>query len=319
MELIVSHWIRTIGYVWGFGWLLLGINLAQATEIYPVVRVNDEYITNFDIQQKIKLLQFNNGMSNLTGKVDPHIAKQVLDNYILERLLLQQLKKQDAKFPQQEVDQMVSVIEKQNHLNRGDLFKTLAYHGIGRQYFIDQLVAGGVWQSWINGFVSEQVRSISEQEIEEYYLAEHPTPSWLYHIKIVAFPEELKTRVEELLSKDPQLTAERLRYLLAETYDPELITIYDRGWRPADFLVQQQWNDLLIDAKVTQLRHRQIDCDATACQLVYLQQTKLAITPQEKEQLVAKAINPIANSLQSAYRILLERNNYIEFLSTEYR
>lgn len=295
----------------------LGLGMrAEAADIYPVFRVNDEYVTNYDIRQKIKLLQFNNGVVNPNGRVSQQVVDRVIDEYILEKLILQYLEKQGQVVPDEQVMQIVYALEKQNRLARGDLAKTLAYHQISMSYFLDQLKANSVWKQMVQSYVSSQVQMVSKQDLLELYAVTSQTSPLSYNVEYLEFPITDRELVEKVWQPTTELPWNRV---LEKLQTKGVIAVLaGPQWLPESYFREPEHQAFDAVMELAEGSSSELLCNDEVCRVFYLHAKEPLLDEDTMQGLIHKFMSPNLEALQASYINLLRRNNYIEMLN-EYK
>lgn len=116
---------------------------AQSVQTIAAV-VNDEVISNYDLQQRVRLVISSSG-ANPTERIADQFRAQILDSLIDERLQVQEAKRLNIPIADQEVDGAVQFIEQQNNMDSGNLEKLLSSQGVDIGSLHDQLRAQIAW------------------------------------------------------------------------------------------------------------------------------------------------------------------------------
>ncbi|MEQ8248449.1 MAG: peptidylprolyl isomerase [Alphaproteobacteria bacterium] len=116
---------------------------AQSVQTIAAV-VNDEVISNYDLQQRVRLVISSSG-ANPTERIADQFRAQILDSLIDERLQVQEAKRLNIPIADQEIDGAVQFIEQQNNMDSGNLEKLLSSQGVDIGSLHDQLRAQIAW------------------------------------------------------------------------------------------------------------------------------------------------------------------------------
>src|SRR5579872_359480 len=195
------------GLVWAF--LLAGSTMAQDAAPAPtqpadasapaptpapapplaervVASVNDDIISSYDLDQRIRLLIVTAGIQPTNDNL-PQLQSEALRSLVDERLELQELKREEKeqKFSiiasDPDVDDEINDIAKQNNTTPDQLLASLAQAGVGVETFRAQLRAEISWQRWIRGRYGSRLR-IGEDQIKQFQqrmAAEADKPKYL--------------------------------------------------------------------------------------------------------------------------------------------
>ena len=133
-----------------------------------VAHVNDEVITNYDIIQRMRLLVVTAGIQPTRDDL-PELQRYALSSLVDERLEMQELhreeKEQKASIVATDsvVDDIISDLAKQNHMNEEQFMASLAQQGIGADTLRAQVRAQASWQDWIRGRYGSRIRVGADQ------------------------------------------------------------------------------------------------------------------------------------------------------------
>ncbi len=150
---------------------LAGVATAQSVQTIAAV-VNDEIISNYDLQQRVRLVVSSSG-ADPSGQVADQLKSQILESLIDERLQIQEAFRLNIAITEQEVDGAVRFIEEQNKMPEGNLAKLLDSQGVSVTSLQDQLRAQIAWSK----VVGQRLRP-----------------------RVVVGPDEIETLVERLKS-----------------------------------------------------------------------------------------------------------------------
>jgi peptidyl-prolyl cis-trans isomerase SurA len=132
--------------------------------------VNDDIISTYDLSQRMRLLIATSGVQPTQENL-PQFQREALISLVDERLQLQELRrvekeqKIDLIQSDQEVDEDIAAMAKQNNMDAGQFLKQLAAQGIGPETLRQQIRAQGSWQRWIRGRYGSRLR-IGEDQIK---------------------------------------------------------------------------------------------------------------------------------------------------------
>jgi len=136
---------------------------AQVMRIAAVV--NDEAISAFDIDQRVRLVVATSG-ARPNPELLRRLESQVLNTLIEERLQLQEAKRLNIRVNEAEVDEGIQFIEKQNQFQPGQLERALARSGVDLTTLADQLRAQISWSKLVRQRLRPSV-VVGQDEIEE--------------------------------------------------------------------------------------------------------------------------------------------------------
>jgi len=135
----------------------------NATTIAAVV--NDQVISVYDLQSRVRIVLLSSNLPD-TPENRQRIVGQVLHQLIDEKLELQEAKKKSVTASDTEVENAVSLIEKQNNMKPGQLNAFLKAQNIDRGSLIDQITASLEWGKLVRRQAAETTE-ISDEEVDE--------------------------------------------------------------------------------------------------------------------------------------------------------
>jgi peptidyl-prolyl cis-trans isomerase SurA len=135
-----------------------------APEMRIAAVVNDEVISIFDLVSRLRMVLLS---SNIQDSSDARkkVEAQVLRSLVDERLQLQEAKKENVVATDDEINNALGQIEKQNNMQSGQVNELLKAHGIDRSSLINQVTASIVWAKLVRRKAAETVE-ISDDEVD---------------------------------------------------------------------------------------------------------------------------------------------------------
>src|SRR5579863_9877396 len=159
MTMIVALLNRLSTLALGFGVALaLIVGASSSARAQVVVMVNGEPITNFDIEQRSKLLM-------LSTHKQPD-RKDVINELIDEKVKIREGKKFSIDPSASDVDQSYAAMSGRMHLTPDQLTKSLESQGIRVDTLKDRIKADMVWSNLVRGRYKESLQ-IGEKAVEE--------------------------------------------------------------------------------------------------------------------------------------------------------
>lgn len=155
MKILIKIIIVFIFYIY------LPIEITHADVQKIAVVVNDEIISKYDIDERIKLITFSGSI-----KKDKELRNRILYLLIDEKIKIQESKKLGLSVSKKEIDRGINFIEKQNNMKKGDLNKILLEKMISLHTLTDQITAEISWQKVISNKIRPQI-NVSENELSE--------------------------------------------------------------------------------------------------------------------------------------------------------
>jgi peptidyl-prolyl cis-trans isomerase SurA len=200
---------------WGKVLLFLGIGFflfviaGQAEVVERILAVvNDEVITQSEVDQMAKAMQSQPGMK-LPGSAKD-LQKQLLDALIMQKLAKAEAKRRGITVSDKEVDQAFAEFKKRNNIESDEvLAKALAKEGMTVKG-LKQQIADQMTQERLVGIVAAGKAVISEADVRSFYDKEYPkTGGGQIHLKVLNMPfpqgateaqkEEVKKKAEIIL------------------------------------------------------------------------------------------------------------------------
>ncbi len=126
--------------------------------------VNEEVISVFDVQQRVRLLIVSSGLPN-TPETVQRIAPQVLRGLIDEALQNQEARRLNISVSTGEIDDAIGRIERANGLPSGGFEGLLDQQQISREAAIEQIRSNILWQKLLSRTVIPQIE-IGEEDID---------------------------------------------------------------------------------------------------------------------------------------------------------
>jgi peptidyl-prolyl cis-trans isomerase SurA len=130
-----------------------------------VAVVNDAVISNFDLEQRSRLLLVTSGQQP-TAENLKQIRAQVMKTLVDEMLQTQEAFKFKVQVQQDEVDKQLARIAASNNMQVADIYKTLEASGVARSALQAQLRAEIAWQKLVQGRLAPRV-VVSQDEVAE--------------------------------------------------------------------------------------------------------------------------------------------------------
>ena len=147
---------------------LLAQTNSEAINLLSIVAiVNDEPITMMDLDARIRLIIIS---SNLPNNLDTrkNLSGQVLQSLISERLQHQEAKKLGIRVTNQEVENNIKFIEKQNNMQENQLIETLFKNGVPKSALPIRLKSNLIMQKLLQNIIRPKV-VINNNEVNNEY------------------------------------------------------------------------------------------------------------------------------------------------------
>jgi peptidyl-prolyl cis-trans isomerase SurA len=127
--------------------------------------VNDDVISVFDLISRLRMTLLSSNIPD-TPEARKRTESQVLRSLVDEKLQLQEAKRQNIVATDDEINNALSQIEKQNNMQTGQLTAFLKSRGIDRSSLISQVTASIVWAKLVRRKAAETTE-ISDEEVDE--------------------------------------------------------------------------------------------------------------------------------------------------------
>ncbi len=136
---------------------------ARAEDARIVVVVNDEAITNADIDDRVNLIFLSSGLeSNDANRKS--VRDRVIKNLLEEKLQLQEARHSGIDIPVTDIDAAIHTVAKQNHMSSEDMDAMLRRGHVPRQSLVDQIKATLAWTKVIQRQLRPQIE-VGDDEI----------------------------------------------------------------------------------------------------------------------------------------------------------
>ena len=127
--------------------------------------VNNDIITTYDLQQRVKYMLVTTGAEPTEASI-LRIQRQAMNNLINERLQIQELDKYDSTVDDREINSRVAQLFQRNNLDPNEMVARLGSVGVSIETLRDQVRSEIAWQRVINGLYGSRIR-ITDSQIEE--------------------------------------------------------------------------------------------------------------------------------------------------------
>jgi peptidyl-prolyl cis-trans isomerase SurA len=126
--------------------------------------VNDEAISGYDLEQRLRLVISSSGLQP-TDDVVKRIAPQIMRALVEERLEIQEARKQKIRVDEREVDQALATVAGRNSMTASQIKEYLAKHDIDVETLKDQLRANLAWSKLVNARFGPRI-FISDEDVK---------------------------------------------------------------------------------------------------------------------------------------------------------
>ena len=147
---------------------LLAQSNSEAINLLSIVAiVNDEPITMMDLDARIRLIIISSNLPN-NLETRKNLSGQVLQSLISERLQHQEAKKLGIRVTNQEVENNIKFIEKQNNMAENQLIETLFKNGVPKSALPIRLKSNLIMQKLLQNIIRPKV-VINNNEVNNEY------------------------------------------------------------------------------------------------------------------------------------------------------
>jgi len=129
--------------------------------------VNDEVISRYDVQQRIKLIIVTSGIQPTQENVS-RLEKQAIRALVNEKIQLQEAIKLDVPTSSEEIDLMLRRIASGNEMSSEEIINFISSNGINSETLLNQIKAELLWNKIVRGRFGSYI-NISEDEISIVY------------------------------------------------------------------------------------------------------------------------------------------------------
>jgi peptidyl-prolyl cis-trans isomerase SurA len=127
------------------------------------VLVNDEPISNYDVQQRVRLITVTTRQKN-----SERLRNQAIDALIEEKLMMQEAKRLNVEIPQDTVQQELERIAKSSKMNTKQLAAALREVGINIDAFTKRIEAQVAWSLVIRNRFAQSV-TVRPEDVESAF------------------------------------------------------------------------------------------------------------------------------------------------------
>jgi len=129
--------------------------------------VNDEVISRYDVQQRIKLIIVTSGIQPTQENVS-RLEKQTIRALVNEKIQLQEAIKLDVPTSSEEIDLMLRRIASGNEMSSEEIINFISSNGVNSETLLNQIKAELLWNKIVRGRFGSYI-NISEDEISIVY------------------------------------------------------------------------------------------------------------------------------------------------------
>lgn len=126
-----------------------------------VVLVNDEPVSDYDVQQRMKFRAVTSGQEPTSA-----MRKKVIEQLVSERIQMQEAEKNGIAVDKSKVDEIIGRVAESNNMTAAQLEKTLGRGGVNIRTMRDEIEARIAWQQVIRQKFRYQV-DVGDAQIDE--------------------------------------------------------------------------------------------------------------------------------------------------------
>ncbi len=262
----------------------------QSREAQRIVAiVNDEVITNHDVDRRVRLVFISSGIPD-TAENRKRVGQQVLRALIDERAQFQEAKRLRVSVSETEIDEGIERIEKGNRMPPGQIARDLAAKGGDIATLRDQIRAGISWAKLVRQRFGNVVQITNEQVDEVLRESERNRDKPEFLVAEIFLPvdqtapEAEQVRVAERIIQDFKGGANFAALAREFSQGTSAATGGDLGW------IRSGQLDPEIDRAIAGLQRDQISRPirtATGIHVIYVRGRRIPSKPEPGPLLVS--------------------------------
>lgn len=204
------------------------------------VIVNDDVITRGEIEARLPMIKQQLTLQRIQPPSDEVLQKQVLERMIMERIQLQLAGQMGIKATENQVDQAILNLAKQNQMDVKQFTDALQKQGVAPAKFREQIRAEITLQQLFEREISDRV-FVSESEVNTFLAGEKdPAADAEYHLShiFIALPDKAGADAIETARRRAEDLSEKLRQgadfrqlAIAHSQDQSALRGGELGWR----------------------------------------------------------------------------------------
>ena len=146
--------------------LLISSSICLAEKFSIVALVNDQIISFLDLESRMKLIF---GTSNIPYNNDTvnHFRPQIMHQLIDDVLKIEEAKKLGITISEEEIEDAITTVEKNNNMNKGDLLKIVASFGISPETLKLQMKSEVAWLKIARRNIMPNIQ-VSNEEVNDF-------------------------------------------------------------------------------------------------------------------------------------------------------
>ena len=181
-----------------FSFFLISVAWGDTIKIQAIV--GDEVITNYDVEQRLKIIILTSGAKFTKDNID-FVKRQILESLIIERVKNIQTQKYNIFASSAEVEMLFQNIAKDNEMSKAEFIEFLNSKDIDIDIFKDQIRDSLNWQTLILTQIKPLI-NVSDYELANYFESfESRKDGYEYLVEIAEFPIEKTVNVKKTVNK----------------------------------------------------------------------------------------------------------------------
>ncbi|MFZ8865280.1 MAG: SurA N-terminal domain-containing protein [Rickettsiales bacterium] len=177
--------------------LFIFVTSAVSAKEYNILAiVGDRIITNYDLEQRIKIISLTSGRS-FSGSNLAILKNQLLEVLVTEKIYILEAEKYNLLPNYEQINSSYTDLIKQNNYQQTIFEDTIKKYDIDSEAIKAQIKSELAWQNLIIYKLRSEIK-INEFEIEDYLAEQENSDSFEYLAKILTFPINTNSNLYEL-------------------------------------------------------------------------------------------------------------------------
>ncbi len=152
--------------------LLFFSEAAHAVQLRVVANVNGSMISSLDLENKVKPILHEKGLSGQSPESNAEVAKiyrETLDKMIQEKLIVSEAKRTGFSLRPDYVEQHYQSIVKNSGMKEEEFLKTVARQGVSKGYILEEIEVGAIMQAFIEKNFKKKEVVVTDADIKKYF------------------------------------------------------------------------------------------------------------------------------------------------------
>ncbi|PWE30340.1 peptidylprolyl isomerase [Pararhodobacter marinus] len=179
------------------------IPAAQAQSPFAAaLYVNDDPITNYDITQKMRFLQF-------IGAAGDNPRERAIERLIEDRLQMQEGRRLGGRVPPDAIEAGIAEFAARAEISSEELVSRLSQAGVDRETLVSFISAGVIWRELVRTLYASQIR-ITEAQIDQALSLEGLQPTTEILLSEIFLPSDpqFAAQVERIIPQIQRMRSE---------------------------------------------------------------------------------------------------------------